>query len=101
MLLGNSLRHRPKLLIYVRFRDVRWSEADCAVSVNGAERLSIPFDADQTVLQQPCIQLLAQELSFYLSQKSFFLWCEFFVHIIPPICSAIKKQKKGLIQIGG
>ena len=66
------------------------------VSVNRAERLSIPFDVDQTVLQQPCIQLPAQELLFYLSQKSFFLWCEFFVYIIPPISVPFLSAKKAL-----
>ena len=29
-----SLYHRPKLLIYFRSRDIRWSETDDAVSVN-------------------------------------------------------------------
>ena len=51
VLLGNSLRDRPKLPVYFRPRNIRWSETDDTVSVNRAERLSIPFDADQTVLQ--------------------------------------------------
>ena len=69
-------------------------ETDDTVSVNRAEQLLTPSDVEQTVVQQPCVQLLAQELLFYLSQKSFFLWCEFFVHIIPPICSALFERKK-------
>ncbi|MEI3090593.1 MAG: hypothetical protein V8T01_11810 [Oscillospiraceae bacterium] len=64
--MGNSLRDRPKLLVYFRPRNIRWSEADCAVSVNGAERFLIPSDVDQTVVQQPCVQLPVQELLFYL-----------------------------------
>ena len=36
---------------------------------------------DQPIFQQLCIQISAQELLFYLSQKSFFLWCEFFALI--------------------
>ena len=31
----------------------------------------------------------------YLSQKSFLLRCELFVHIIPPIFSALFERKKG------
>ena len=49
--LSSRLYYRPKLPIYFRPCDIRWSETDDAVSVNRAERLSIPFDADQTVLQ--------------------------------------------------
>ena len=49
--LCGSLRDRPKLPVYFRPRNIRWSETDDTVSVNRAERLSILFDADQTVLQ--------------------------------------------------
>ena len=90
-----SLYHRPKLPVYFRSCDIRWSETDDAVSVNRAERFLIPSDVDQTVVQQPCIQLPAQELLFYLLQKSFLLRCEFFAHSIPPICSALFERKKG------
>ena len=54
-------------------------------------------NVDQTIFQQPCVQLPVQELLFYLSQKSFFLWCEFFVHIIPPIFSAFLNAKRALV----
>ena len=46
-----SLYHRSKLPVYFRSCDICRSETDDTVSVNRAERLSIPFDADQTVLQ--------------------------------------------------
>ena len=75
-----SLYHRSKLSVYFRSCDICRSKPDNTVSVNRAERLSIPFDADQTVLQQPCVQLPVQELLFYLSQISFFLRCIFFAH---------------------
>ena len=55
-------------------------ETDDTVSVNRAEQLLTPSDVEQTVVQQPCVQLLAQELLFYLSQISFFLRCIFFAH---------------------
>ena len=93
--LCGSLRDRPKLPIHFSPRNIRWSETDDAVSVNRAERLLVPFDVNQPVLQQPCIQLPVQELPFYLLQKSFLLRCEFFVHIIPPIFSALFERKKG------
>ena len=96
--LCGSLRDHPKLPVYFRPRNIRWSETDDAVSVNRAERFLVPTDVEQTVFQQPCVQLLAQELLFYLSQKSFFLWCEFFVHIIPPICSALFERKKAFFE---
>ena len=90
-----SLYHRSKLPVYCRSSDIHWSETDDTVSVNRAERFFVPTDVDQTFFQQPCVQLPVQELLFYLSQKSFFLWCEFFVHSIPPICSALFERKKG------
>ena len=71
--LSSRLRHRPKLPIYFRPRNIRWSETDDSVSVNRAERFLVPTDVEQTVFQQPCVQLLAQELLFYLLQKSFLL----------------------------
>ena len=46
-----SLYHRSKLPVYFRSCDICRSKPDDTVSVNRAERLSIPFDADQTVLQ--------------------------------------------------
>ena len=91
---SRNVYHCPKFLVYFRFCDIRWSETDDTVSVNRAERFFVPTDVDQTVLQQPCIQLPVQELLFYLSQKSFFLWCEFFVHIIPPISVPFLSAKK-------
>ena len=78
--LCGSLRDRPKLPVYFRPRNIRWSETDNTVSVNRAERFFVPTDVDQTVLQQPCVQLPVQELLFYLSQISFFLRCVFFAH---------------------
>ncbi len=90
-----SLYHRSKLSVYFRSCDICRSETDDTVSVNRAERFLVPTDVEQTVFQQLCIQISAQELLFYLPQKSFFLWCEFFVHIIPPICSALFERKKG------
>ena len=45
-------------------------------------------DAIKTEAER-CVQISAQELLFYLSQKSFFLWCEFFVHIIPTNLASI------------
>ena len=78
--LSSRLYHRPKPLVYFRSCDIRWSEADDTVSVNRAEWLFVPSDVDQTIFQQPCIQLLAQKLLFYLSQISFFLRCVFFTH---------------------
>ena len=95
--LSSRLYYRPKLPIYFRPCDICRSEPDDAISVNRAERFLVPSDVDQTVLQQPCIQLLAQELLFYLSQKSFLLRCEFFAHIIPPIFSALFERKKALV----
>ena len=88
--------HRSKLSVYFRSCDICRSEADDTVSVNRAERLLVPSDVDQTVLQQRCVQISAQELLFYLSQKSFFLWCEFFVHIIPPISVPFLSAKRAL-----
>ena len=64
--LCGSLRDRPKLPVYFRPRNIRWSETDDAVSVNRAERLFVPTDVDQTVFQQPYVQFLSQELVFYL-----------------------------------
>ena len=77
-----SLYHRPKLPVYFRPCDIRWSETDDAVSVNRAERFLFPSDVDLTVVQQPCVQLPVQELLFYLSQESFLLRCVFFAHTI-------------------
>ena len=74
--------HRSKLPVYFRSCDICRPEPDDTVSVNRAERLLVPSDVDQTVFQQPCVQLLAQELLFNLTQKSFLLWREFFVHIV-------------------
>ena len=88
--------HRSKLSVYFRSCDICRSEADDTVSVDRAERLLVPSDVDQTVLQQRCVQISAQELLFYLSQKSFFLWCEFFVHIIPPISVPFLSAKRAL-----
>ena len=51
--LCGSLRDRPKLPVYFRPCDIRWSETDDAVSVNRAERFLIPSDMGQTVVQQP------------------------------------------------
>ena len=75
-----SLYHRSKLSVYFRSCDICRSETDDTVSVNRAERLLVPSDVDQTVFQQPCVQLPVQELLFYLSQISFFLRCVFFAH---------------------
>ena len=86
--------HRSKLPVYFRSCDICRSKPDNAVSVNRAERFLIPSDVGQTVVQQPCVQLPVQELLFYLSQKSFLLRCELFVHIIPPIFSALFERKK-------
>ena len=89
--------HRSKLPIYFQPCDICRSEPDDAISVNRAERLLFPSDVDQTIFQQLCIQISAQELLFYLSQKSFFLWCEFFVHIIPPISVPFLNAKRALV----
>ena len=78
--LCGSLRDRPKLPVYFRPRNIRWSETDNTVSINRAERFFVPSDVDQTLFQQPCVQLPVQELLFYLSQISFFLRCIFFAH---------------------
>ena len=51
--LCGSLRDRPKLPVYFRPCDIRWSETDDAVSVNRAEQLLTPSDVEQTVVQQP------------------------------------------------
>ena len=91
-----SLYHRSKLPVYFRPCDICRSKPDDTVSVNRAERFFVPTDVDQTVFQQPCVQIPVQELLFYLSQKSFFLWCEFFVHIIPPISVPFLSAKKAL-----
>ena len=82
--LYGGLRDRPKLPVHFRPYDICRSETDDTVSVNRAERLLVPFDVDQPVFQRPCVQIPAQELLFYLSQKSFLLWCKFFVHTVPP-----------------
>ena len=74
--LSSRLYHRPKLLVYFRSCDIRWSEADDTVSVNRTEWLLVPSDVDQTVFQQPCIQIPAQELLFYFLQKFFLLRCD-------------------------
>ena len=68
-----SLYHRSKLPVYFRSCDICRSKPDDTVSVNRAERFLVPTDVEQTVFQQPCVQLLAQELLFYLLQKSFLL----------------------------
>ena len=94
--LSGCLYHRSKLSVYFRSCDICRSKPDDAVSVNRAERFLFPSDVDQTVFQQICIQIFAQELLFYLSQKSFFLWCEFFVHIVPPISVPFLSAKKAL-----
>ena len=93
--LSSRLHYRPKLPIYFRPCDICRSEPDDAISVNRAERFLIPSDVGQTVVQQPCVQLPVQELPFYLLQESFLLRCKFFVHSIPPICSALFERKKG------
>ncbi len=95
--LCSHLYYRPKLPIYFRPCDICRSEPDDAISVNRAERFLIPSDVDLTVVQQPCGQLPVQELLFYLSQKSFLLWCEFFVHPIPPISAPFLSAEKALV----
>ena len=64
------------------------------VSVNRAERFFVPSDVDQTLFQQPCVQLPVQELLFYLSQISFFLRCKFFVQSNTSNPSALFERKK-------
>ena len=80
--LSSRLCYCPKLPIHFRPCDIRWSETDDAISVNRAERFFVPTDVDQTVFQQPCVQLPVQELLFYLLQGSFLLRCVFFAHTI-------------------
>ena len=89
--------HRSKLSVYFRSCDICRSETDDTVSVNRAERLSIPFDADQTVFQQLRVQFLAQKLLFNLTQKSFLLRCEFFVHITLQSVAPFLSAKKALV----
>ena len=89
--------HRSKLSVYFRSSDICRSKPDDTVSVNRAERFLVPTDVEQTVFQQLCIQISAQELLFYLSQKSILLRCEFFVHIIPPILAPFLSAKKALV----
>ena len=50
--LSSRLYYRPKLPIYFRPCDIRWSETDNTVSVNRAERFLVPTDVEQTVFQQ-------------------------------------------------
>ena len=69
-----------KSLIWLWSHDILRPETDDTASVNCAEQLLIPSDAEQTVFQQPCIQIPARELRFYLLQKSFLLRCVFFAH---------------------
>ena len=88
--LSSRLYYRPKLPIYFRPCDIRWSETDDAVSVNRAERLLFPSDVDQTVFQQLRVQFLAQKLLFNLTQKSFLLRCVFFALN----CSLSSRQSK-------
>ena len=95
--LCGGLYHCPKLPVHFRPYDICRSETDDTVSVNRAEQLLLPFDVDQTVFQQACVQILAQKLLFYLSQKSFLLRCEFFVHIIPPILAPFLSAKRALV----
>ena len=95
--LRSGLHDRPKLPVHFRPCDICRSETDDTVSVNRAERFLVPTDVEQTVFQQPCIQLLAQKLLFNLTQKSFLLRCEFFVHSIPPILAPFLSAKKALV----
>ena len=89
--------HRSKLSVYFRSCDICRSETDDTVSVNRAERFLVPTDVEQTVFQQPCVQLLAQELLFNLTQKSFLLRCEFFVHITLQSVAPFLSAKKALV----
>ena len=78
---------------------VKWNgQPLCSVDGNGTVRFR-PADitepnVDQAVFQQSCVQFLAQDCPFYLLQKSFLLWCKFFVHIIPPILAPFLSAKR-------
>ena len=99
ILLGlcGGLHDRPKLPVHFRPYDICWPEADDTVSVNRAERFLVPSDVEQAIFQQLRVQLLTQKFLFYLSQKSFLLWCAFFAHIIPPISVPFLSAKRALV----
>ena len=94
--LSSRLYYRPKLPIYFRPCDICRSEPDDAISVNRAERFLVPTDVEQTVFQQPCVQLLVQELLFYLSQISF---CGAFSSLISNLQSAAPFERKKALDL--